>query len=646
MALAAAAATAQEPEIIVLDPNRPLIQDPRTRAPAPAPASRPAPSVELVPLPAGATSDRDVLAGLWFRYRALQHAGDAVESIRQLTTALDYMRRQGLREAPEIAAALMQEAGLAHARRDYLKARELYQLAARFAPTLAGPHFGLAKVRLRAEASPLAAARATWAGARALAADPAQLVDLLANGALFAYLGLCAGGAIALLLLGLRSAPSLFHDLMERSSGRLSEEAARLVGWGVMGLPLVAFLPPAWIVAYWGALFFTYLRGAEKLVAAAALLLVAAGGPAGRALAYTFGTAADARVQAMIAAAAPGYDPRNEEAIRRLQADQPDEALYPFLLALACEESRRPDEAMELYRRVLQIDPGHARALVNVGNLHFARQDFAVAQSYYRRAVEADPGLALAFYNSHLAYLEAFRLEAADEAIRQARRLDEALVTRLLDRGVEGGARRAPVAARYSPRELWSRALRLGAPPQPGTELLRALAAPASLAGGAGLLAALLIPGLGLAPRSGASRRCRRCGRPYCRRCQVASKYPDVCSQCMHLFILRDGVAPGVKARKMEEVARYRRRVWLGARTLSLALPGGGHLLGGRCLWGTGLLMTWSFAWAGLLLGGGLLVAPEWIAPSAGTGAHLPLLALAGSAWLLGNVAPLEAEQG
>jgi tetratricopeptide (TPR) repeat protein len=641
--LAVFPASAQEPEIIILDPNRPLIQDPRTRGPVRPPARAEHPAAELAPLPAGATNDRDILAGLWFRYRALQIAGESAEAARQLATALEYMKRQGLRAAPEIAAALMAEASRSHARSDYVGAREYYQLAAGFAPSLAGAHFGLGKISLRADKRPLAAMGAWWAGNRALLTDPGQLNDVLGNGALLVYLGLCAGGVLALLLLVLRSAPAFFHDLMERSSGRLSEDAARLLGWGVMALPLVAFLPVAWIVALWGALFFTYLKGSEKLVAAAALLLVAAGGPAGRALGWGFATASDPAVQALIASVSPGHDPRHQEAIRTLAGQHPREAVFPFLLGLAYKESRNLENAMEAYRRVLEIDPGHARALVNLGNLYFARQEYSVAQSYYRRASQADPRLALAHYNSHLAHLEAFRLEAADEAIRQARRLDEALVTELLERGGEGRARRAPVDARYAPREVWARALRLNTPADLRTEAIRALSAPATLAGGAGLLASLLLPGIGLAPRSGAARRCRRCGRAFCRRCQVASKYPEFCSQCMHLFILKDGVAPGVKTRKVAEVARYRRRVWLGARSLSLALPGAGHLLAGRSLLGAGLLMGWAMAWAGLLLGGGLLVAPQWIAPAAGTGAMLPLVALAGAVWLAGNISSHEA---
>jgi hypothetical protein len=162
------------------------------------------------------------------------------------------------------------------------------------------------------------------------------------------------------------------------------------------------------------------------------------------------------------------------------------------------------------------------------------------------------------------------------------------------------------------------------------------------VAGGAGLLAALLLPGLGLAPRSSTARRCRRCGAAYCRRCQVATKVPDHCTPCMHLFILRDGLAPAIKSRKMEQVLRYRRRVFIGQRVVSLVLPGSGHVLGGRPILGTAALAAWSVAWIGVALRGDLLVAPQRIAAAAGPAGVLPLLGLALAAWVAGNLTNAE----
>ncbi len=111
----------------------------------------------------------------------------------------------------------------------------------------------------------------------------------------------------------------------------------------------------------------------------------------------------------------------------------------------------------------------------------------------------------------------------------------------------------------------------------------------------------------------------------------------------MHLFILRDGLAPNVKNRKMEEVLRHRRQVWIGERVLSLVLPGGGHVLGGRPLLGFMLLVTWFGTWLAVYLRDEFLVPSEGILASG----LLPMTAagsLALLAWLVGNLTAHEAD--
>ena len=123
----------------------------------------------------------------------------------------------------------------------------------------------------------------------------------------------------------------------------------------------------------------------------------------------------------------------------------------------------------------------------------------------------------------------------------------------------------------------------------------------------------------------------------------MATKYPDHCSACTHLFILRDGLAPSVKTRKMEEVVRHRRRVWVGERILSLALPGGGHVLGGRPILGCVLLVAWACA------GMAVQLKDEFLVPSEGliAGGMLPLVSIGAVAlvtWLVGNLSTQEAD--
>jgi tetratricopeptide (TPR) repeat protein len=57
------------------------------------------------------------------------------------------------------------------------------------------------------------------------------------------------------------------------------------------------------------------------------------------------------------------------------------------------------DEAIQVYLRLLELEPGHAAAHINLGTLYYNRQDFAAAEKHYREAVSADPRYALAYFD-------------------------------------------------------------------------------------------------------------------------------------------------------------------------------------------------------------------------------------------------------
>ncbi|HXU10384.1 MAG TPA: hypothetical protein VN898_00315 [Candidatus Binatia bacterium] len=635
-AVLAVALRAQEPEVIIIDPNRPLIQDPGTVAP-PVEGLTAARPLEAAVSPQDGVNAREVLADLWFKQRALVRRGETAEAARQVDNALEFMHREGLRAAPEIAGAF-----LADARKDldegqYRKAAEGFRLAASFDPSLAAAHRGLALALLRGDRDLRGAMREGASALRVALGDVGSMYQRGGNAFLVLYLALCFGTAAALLLLCLRTAPSFAHDLRERFPGILTDETARLAGWGILALPVLLFGPLVWLLTAWAALMFPYLKRAERIVALLALLVLFGAGPAGCLMEWIAGTSVDPGARALIRSTRGGYDLQDERALRTLAQDHPDDPMFPFLLGSMHRMAGRFDEAMGMYRRTLEIDPRHARAMVNLANLHTLRQEFAVAQGFYKKAGEASPTLAIAHYNSHLAHLEAFHLESADEELKAARRIDDALVTELLAQGNEGRARRTPMDVGYASAEIWRRVFLLRLDEGLRAAWGRALRAPATLAGGAGLALALFLPGLLIAPRAVTTRRCRRCGRAYCRRCQVATRHPDHCSQCMHLFILRDGLAPNIKNQKMEEVVRHRRTVWIGERVLSLVVPGGGHIMGGRTLFGALVLVVWVAAWLSLLLRDQLLVPSVAIGGPGILSLAVPGIA-AGLAWLLGNL--------
>ena len=87
------------------------------------------------------------------------------------------------------------------------------------------------------------------------------------------------------------------------------------------------------------------------------------------------------------------------------------------------EHPSNHDEAIKIYLHVLEIDPSHAAAHINLGTLYYNRQEFEAAEKHYRLAVAADPRYALAYFDLGNVLDETGRFEDAVTAYKTAIRL-------------------------------------------------------------------------------------------------------------------------------------------------------------------------------------------------------------------------------
>ena len=77
-----------------------------------------------------------------------------------------------------------------------------------------------------------------------------------------------------------------------------------------------------------------------------------------------------------------------------------DEAAVWFARGIALEEDPSTQtEALAAYQKVLEFQPNHAAAHINLGTLYYNRQDFALAEKHYRAALQSDPRYALAYFD-------------------------------------------------------------------------------------------------------------------------------------------------------------------------------------------------------------------------------------------------------
>jgi hypothetical protein len=103
---------------------------------------------------------------------------------------------------------------------------------------------------------------------------------------------------------------------------------------------------------------------------------------------------------------------------------------------------------------------------------------------------------------------------------------------------------------------------------------------------------------------------CLKCGTPFCRRCHLGQVAGGLCSQCHHLFLVRDGVSGPARNRKLLEVQKEEVRRDRVFRVLSLLVPGAGHLYAQRAV-GIVFVLVWSAVIVASLLTGRLLPLTE-----------------------------------
>jgi tetratricopeptide (TPR) repeat protein len=85
-----------------------------------------------------------------------------------------------------------------------------------------------------------------------------------------------------------------------------------------------------------------------------------------------------------------------------------------FARGIAQEENpSTQNDAITTYLKVLNIDPAHAAAHINLGTLYYNRQEYGLAERHYRSAIQIDPRYALAHFDLGNVLDETGRVEEA-----------------------------------------------------------------------------------------------------------------------------------------------------------------------------------------------------------------------------------------
>jgi tetratricopeptide (TPR) repeat protein len=522
------------------------------------------------------TAFRKQVRGQWFGWLAAQEEGDTALARLKVDEILRHAQKIEIRRMTDLAlsATLLGRRQLVAGKP--ILAREAFAAAIRLDPDLPEPRW--ARLGLALTAREPAAIVPGLAGAlRALLADGESRRIHLARGVLAGFATIAAALLAALVILLARHGARLLHDLRETAAGVFHGRAAVALALALLLLPLLVGLDVVWLALFLFVLILGYATVEQRIAASAAALALVLFFPVLDRLAYEFAISSSPIFRGAEALQESRYDQHVLDNLEAAKAIAPDDVDIRFLLGRLYQSLGQNDRAILEYTAGAQLAPRDIRCLVNRGNIRFVDGDLGSSQEDYREALKRDPRAIAARYNLALLYAETFRTVEAAQTLQEARALDARAVQRFqetptLVKVVSIGF--TPDDARRKIEEMTrvGRSRRILGQFR-SWEILRGFRIPIVLALPIAVAAAWgldLLRGRG----RGYAFECEKCGRASCRLCKPPTESPLMCSQCIHVYLKKDGVAIETKLQKLEDVRRrksFERGVRVGLNTL---LPG------------------------------------------------------------------------
>lgn len=390
---------------------------------------------------------------------------------------------------------------------------------------------------------------------------------------------------------------AMAHDFREILSRWTSGGAVTVLAVALLFLPIFVWLGPMWLVFYWFAIFFGYAGVGERIVIIVLGLLVAAAPIALDLTAHWIAGVDSPVLVSAIASEEQSYDPDALHRLQELATIVPDSSVLHLLLGNLELQEGNEQEAAAHYRRSIELQD-NAGSHVNLGNLHFIDNDYAASIIEYQKAEQLDPRLAIAFYNHSVASGELYRFNDQAAELDQAKKIDRNAIERIMS---NQAAQVKFVMYRPPISEAWSVSNAIASRGVARTlfgnySWFDPVASAANPVTAGGVLAVILAPLLFLKRRrAGFAGSCIKCGRTFCHRCKSARESTTYCTQCIHIYLKRDGVSVATKRSKLEEVGQHQQGMLRRNRLFATILPGSAQLLEGRTFAGVAGLFLFAF---------------------------------------------------
>jgi tetratricopeptide (TPR) repeat protein len=418
-------------------------------------------------------------------------------------------------------------------------------------------------------------------------------------------LSLALTAAIFAIALFFRYGRAMAHDFREMVGARFRGGSVTVLAFALLFLPLFLWLGPVWLIFYWFIIFFGYANGLERVLIVLLSLLLA-----GAPIALDLASHWIAGVDGPVVVSAIGSEERSyqPDALRRMSeliTLVPDDPTLHVLVGNLYLQDGNEAQATEHYRRAIELKDS-AGAHVNLGNLHFFNNDFAAAITEYGKAEALDPRLAIAFYNHSIASGETYKFDDQAKMLDQAKRMDRSGIEKISSNPPTQKVvmYRPPISAAWQVQSAIARRGVARTLFGNYTWFDPVTSAENPITVGA-LLTALLAPIFWFRRRrAGYAGQCIKCGRTFCYRCKSARESATYCTQCIHIYLKRDGVSLDTKRAKLEEVSDHHEGMIRRNRIFATFFPGSAQMMEGRTTSGViGMFLFFVFVALAVLIG-------------------------------------------
>ncbi|MBN1504000.1 MAG: tetratricopeptide repeat protein [Candidatus Eisenbacteria bacterium] len=413
-------------------------------------------------------------------------------------------------------------------------ALKAFAAAAQLDPNFLDPKYSIARAHLFSDAGRTIAELS--AVTDVLRRDFLAQYFLLQNVFAMLFLSLAVALAVFVVMAVVRHVAELRHVVGERLS---AEMPPRVAGWlGVFAAlqPLLWGLGLAGTVLCCGGILWSCMSKRERFFTAVFLALVVTAPVTSLQMARRFPPLGyQSPTYVSYAALRDGWSEQHEKALLRSIQSHPEEASHHFVYGTMARRAARLGIARTELERAVELAPGEARYINNLGNVYFNLGDFDTAEKWYRKAVSADPSLPQSHYNLGQVFTKRLMFEEANAEIATAKQLDGELINDFSLNSREQ-LNRSVIDAGLSLSRLWSALRAEGA----GFQTSEALE-PALRFLGVGrqrrsvtiaFFFALSLVASGLVFRNLKTYRCTNCGKIVCRKCLSRAQKQIYCLKC------------------------------------------------------------------------------------------------------------------